>query len=157
MKVISKSLILLFICLSELCYSQSTISEQYKFEIEIWNKVTEGSQIYYTVRTTLTNFSGDTLKYISMSCSWWDFYSVDNELLRVEPGLCDKNTYVFLKLAPGQSDKKELRLIVDKTANTSGTVFRMGFHMVAAQTFMDIYDFQSQLSENIVWSNVISL
>jgi len=150
-------LTIIFISFSGLTFCQAPIKVDYKFEIEKGKIVKEDDQTFWVIPTTFTNQTKDTLKYFSMSCSWQYFYSVDNEKLKIEQPLCDKDIYIILKLEPNQSKKAELRLLISQTKYASIINFKIGFHLVPDQVFMDNYDFQNQLNKKIIWSNEISM
>ena len=90
-----------------------------------------------------------------MSCSWQNFYSVDNKKLEIEQSSCDKNIYIILTLEPNQSKKAELRILINQEMDASIVNFKIGFHLVRDQVFMDNYDFQNQMNKQIIWSNEI--
>ncbi|PWK77706.1 hypothetical protein LX99_02586 [Mucilaginibacter oryzae] len=45
-----------------------------------------------------TNNTNDTLKYINMSCSWWDIYRISNSSIGNFSSGCDKNVPVVVNL-----------------------------------------------------------
>lgn len=50
-----------------------------------------------------------------MSCSWQEFYIINNDMLQIEPSRCNNNIPIILALAPGQNKTLEIKLIVSKT------------------------------------------
>ncbi len=60
------------------------------------SKATEGEYSYlkkkvFLIPVTIHNNSNDALKYYSMTCSWQEFYHIDNKNLAVLISPCDKN------------------------------------------------------------------
>ena len=92
-----------------------------------------------------------------MSCSWQDYYTVDNNKLKIEYPLCDKNIPIILKLAPSESKSVELKLLISQTMDASSIDFKVGFHLVYDQVFIDNFDFEQKFNNSILWSNTISM
>jgi hypothetical protein len=115
---------------------------------------------YWVIPTILANNSKDTLKYFSMSCSWQDFYFVDNRKLQIEPSLCDKNVPVIFTLAPGQKKADEIRLIISQTMDAPEIMFKIGFNLMKVDKGQTLFDYdykEEQKKKNLIWSNVISM
>jgi hypothetical protein len=148
--------IILITCLA---FSQAPKKESYTLTVTKGKVVKENKQTFWVIPATLTNHSKDTLKYFSMSCSWQDFYLVDNKKLQIETALCDKNIPIILTLAPKQYRTVEIRLLISQTANTSEIKFKIGFNLIKASNTKKIFDFdikEEQKKENVIWSNLIS-
>lgn len=72
---------------------------------------------YLQVPVKLTNRSADTLKYIGMSCSWWDIYQTDNKDLRIFPtNVCFKNSSITFELAPYHETNANIVIMYPKKA-----------------------------------------
>ena len=154
---ISTIVILLF---SGFSYSQKTSKTEYTLTIKKGNVTKKNNQTFWVIPTTFTNNSKDTLRYYSMSCSWQDFYSVDNKKLKVEIAECDKNVPTILTLAPKQCKTVEIRLLISQTMDTSGIKFKVGFNLVKVSKTQKQFDFdlkEEQKKKNIIWSNLISM
>jgi hypothetical protein len=114
------------------------------------------------VATQLKNFSKDTIKYVSMSCSWEDAYATDAEQLSVIWKECDKNFPLVITIPPSQSQERRLQLIgkeqLDKLKDLS---FRIGLNLVLAPDSNKLFPKLSQLSnhlndmKNVIWSNTL--
>ncbi len=113
------------------------------------------NQTYLLVSTTLTNNTNDTLKYLSMLCSWWDFYYVDNDRIEVYKGVCKKNFEIMLTLLPHKSVDREIKLVIGQTTGTSKLKFRIGINLLKVKN--EKIDEWKELrnTKNIIWSNVI--
>ena len=141
-------------------FSQTSKGTDYTLTITKWKVLKENKQTFWVTPTTLTNNTKDTLRYFSMSCSWQDFYSVDNRKLQVEGTPCDKNIPTILTLAPGQSRTVEIRLLISQTMDASEIKFKIGFNLMKVSATKKSHDFdfkEEQKKKNIIWSNVISM
>jgi hypothetical protein len=95
-----------------------------------------------------------------MSCSWQDFYSVDNKKLQIEIAECDKNIPTILTLEPGQSKTVEIRLLTNPTMNESKIKFKIGLNLMKAskaQNPLDLDFKEESKKKNVIWSNIISM
>jgi len=138
--------------------SQTNKNKDYQLVIEKGKIVKIETQTFWEIPATLINKTKDTLKYFSMSCSWQDFYSVDNKKLQVEPVECDRNFPITLTLAPNQSRKAIVRLLISQTMDASEISFKIGFNLIQIKSSTDKYDFNEQRKmKNMIWSNVISM
>lgn len=150
---------IIYVMLIGLC-SFKSLEQDYVLTIQKGKVLKQDKTTYWVIPTILANNSKDTLKYFSMSCSWQDFYSVDNRKLQIEPSLCDKNVPAILTLAPGQKKAVEIRLIISQTMDAPEIRFKIGFNLMQvdkAQTLFD-YDYkEEQKKKNVIWSNVISM
>jgi hypothetical protein len=143
------------IALSAKGFSQSTNLKECFFKAEVKDVIKEKGRTFLIVRTTLTNQSKDTLKYHSDSCSWQDYYSVNNNKLQVQESQCDTYVPIILTLAPKQSREAELRLIL----RGSGPIpikFKVGFHVVQDRVYMDDSEVSQEFEKSVIWSDEIS-
>lgn len=156
-KILLTTVILLF---ANSSFSQTEKKADYKLTITKGKVVKENKQTFWVTPTTLTNNTKDTLKYFSMSCSWQDFYSVDNSKLVVEDTPCDKNIPTILTLTPGQSKTVEIRLLISQTMDSSKIKFRIGFNLMKLVKNQKVYEFdfkEEKKKKNVIWSNIISM
>lgn len=147
----------LFACLT---FSQTVKNDKYILTIKIGKIEKQNDQTYWAVPVTLTNNSAETLKYFSMSCSWQDFYSIDNNKLQIETAWCEKNVPIILVLAPRQVKTVELRLLITQTMDASEIKFKIGFNLMKASSTQNPFDFNDEeesKKKNVIWSNVISM
>ncbi|MCD4793047.1 MAG: hypothetical protein K8R54_07445 [Bacteroidales bacterium] len=113
------------------------------------------NQTYLLVPTTLTNNTDDTLKYLSMSCSWREFYYVNNDKMSVEQVICTKNGQIMLTLLPHKSVNKEIKLVIEQTTDTK-LKFKIGFSLIKVKNNLP-YEFNEQEKmKNIIWSNAVT-
>ena len=155
-RMILTIVVLLFNCVT---FSQTSEKENYTLTIIKGKVVEENKQTFWITLATLTNNTKDTLKYYSMSCSWQDFYSVDNNTLEVKREGCDKNIPTILKLAPGKSRTVNIKLLIKSSINTSKIKFKIGFNLMKVSSNQRELDFdfkEREKKKNIIWSNIIS-
>jgi hypothetical protein len=176
-------LVVLFIILNGFCHAQEssptlkplTAIERRNYVITIdQNKVSKTKFIpanskynYYGktvlfVPVVLTNNSNDTLKYLTMSCSWEEFYTVDKNnfaAIPIEP--CDKNIPKELTLAPHKS--VSIKVPVIKIQN--GKKFKIGMILIKQRNANNLFNLfnieiaqsQNKKDNNVIWSNPIEL
>lgn len=140
-------------------YSQNAKLKDYALSITKPKVVKEGTTTFWVVPVTLTNNSTDTLKYYTWSCSWPKYYRVSNPKLNIDFKGCDKNYPYVMKLAPGVSNKKELRLVIPQTLDATKINFKIGLTIIKEQVFIDQYDREHYFKDpnNMIWSNEISM
>ena len=156
--IIRTILIITFISFNYLAFSQRIKKENYTLTI-IKEKITlENEQKVLIIPITFTNNTKNLLKYYSMSCSWEDFYSVDNKELQVNRQDCDKNIPIILTLTPGESKIVEIKLLMSKIIDTSEIKFKIGFNLMKVSSSKKEFDFYEHLKKkNIIWSKEINL
>ncbi|MBO9701868.1 MAG: hypothetical protein J7604_16795 [Sporocytophaga sp.] len=138
---------------------KSLKNDSYTLSIEKGKAIKEKENTYWVIPTTLTNNSNDTLKYYSMSCSWQDFYSVDNRKLQIDNAtICDKNILKILTLVPGQKQTVEVRLLISQTMDAPEIKFRIGFNLIKVTKKNNPLHYHEILKKkNVIWSNEISM
>lgn len=113
------------------------------------------------VPVRLTNSSKDTLKYISMWCSWEDFYKVDNiKAAHIDQKACEKNFPIKVIVLPGESTQ----VMVPVIKGMQKGKFRIGLLLLRCFDKGPYFDFQHiddyrkrNESSNTIWSNEIEL
>jgi hypothetical protein len=149
-----------FFLFNTVTFSQTTKEANYTLTIIKGKVIKENKQTFWVTPTRLTNKTNYTLRYFSMSCSWQDFYSVDNNKLQVEGTSCDKNIPQILTLAPGQSRTVEIRLLISQTMDASKIKFKIGFNLMKVSSTQKTFDFdfkEENKKKNVIWSNIISM
>ena len=81
-------------------------------------------------------------------------YSVDNKNLQVELKPCESNFDKILTLAPRQSNKAEVKLLITQTMDASEIKFKIGFNSIKATSNFDFL--KKRKNKNAIWSNLIS-
>lgn len=156
-KIILTLSILISSCIAS---PKSKIQVNYSFTIAKGKVIKENNETILIIPTTLTNNTKDTLSYYSMSCSYNDFYSVDNPSLKVEGSNCDKNIPSILTLAPSHSRKVEIRLILSQGIDNAEIKFKIGFNLLKeskTEGYLSRGLSAMRQKKNIIWSNEISI
>ncbi|MEO6976745.1 MAG: hypothetical protein ABJA76_15775 [Mucilaginibacter sp.] len=104
------------------------------------------------------NNSNDTLKYPSMSCSWVDYYRIDNQFINITFDGCDKNIPIEIKLPPHGTDTKVLSVVYDPKQIKGSQKIEIGVN-INKGTNVNIFEFNSDVLSkyNLVWSNEITV
>ncbi|QEC78057.1 hypothetical protein [Mucilaginibacter ginsenosidivorax] len=86
----------------------------------------DGAREYYVqVPVKLTNTSDDTLRYLSMSCSWWDIYRTDHQKIKIfSPNSCYKNSPITCIVPPHQFVIRNIIVLVPK--EMASVIFKIG-------------------------------
>lgn len=109
---------------------------------------------FQMINTKLTNNSNDTLKYYSMSCSYWDsYYLYDYELFFDDVG-CDKNMPIVITLPPKES--KVVGLKLRKSPKIDYSNIKIEFFLYKVHKDIDFESDQINLKTNLLVSNSIS-
>jgi hypothetical protein len=109
--------------------------------------------IYLSVETIIMNNSSDTLRYLSMSCSWANYYTIDERAIHLPTPQCDEDTALLIKVPPHSNKKATLRLIsLMSTKQLHNIQFKIGFKFLQA---CDTNKASRELrkSKNVIWSN----
>jgi len=141
--------------LSGKAFTQSNNLKECVLKAEVKEVIKEKGRTFLLVRTTFTNLSKDTLKYHSDSCSWQDYYSVNNNKLQVQESQCDKYIPIILTLAPNESRQVELKLLL-RGAGPAPTKFKVGLHVVRDRVYLDNSELSQEFEKNVIWSDELS-
>ena len=135
----------------------------FKFQLPLKDTVFNREKCLIThCPVTLINNSSDTLRYLTMSASWWDIYSLDNKnfALAADPWDVYKNGPVVLTLPPYQSTTKSIPIITYK-AYYRAQKLRIG--MSLQRPGFELPDLKMAMFEplpkttNLIWSNEITV
>lgn len=156
MKIAFTILPFLLLLLFSTSKAQNGKEMRYDFKASKFNKEKVNGETYWLVECVLSNNSKDTLNYLSMSCSWTDFYSADLKHLEIEAFLCDKNFPVIVSIPPGKTMKVVLRFFKSKKIKQlSSKFFKVGLNLIETKSTMN---FENKInSRNIIWSNSVEL
>jgi hypothetical protein len=113
------------------------------------------------VPVKFTNNSNDILKYLTMTCSWEEFYTTDNQKIALIPGKnCDTNFPKDLALGP----HKTIMVTVPIVKMQRGKKFRIGMTLIKVDKRKDSFDYPIDKALSLrdrdkytIWSNLIEL
>ncbi len=149
----------LLLCFLHLPYPQNNgIKEDYVVSIKKGKLKTVDNEAFLEVPVSLTNNTKDTLYYLTMTCSWQDFYYIDNERLKGEEVPCDKNIFDLLKLAPGKTNTVALKLFYKNPTDSDPVTFKIGHNIVKVDDeFKRVKSYRElRKKKNIIWSNAVT-
>ena len=110
----------------------------------------------FIIPITVHNNSNDTLKYFSMSCSWQEFYHIDNKELDVFGSACDKNIPTEVVLQPHSAHTALLPFVYYKDSMKALEDFKVGLSINKNVMDDSFSDYSEELRlYNIVWSNEV--
>lgn len=108
-----------------------------------------------------TNNSKDTLKYISMSCSWLEFYQVNFKGMAVWGDGCDKNIPSIIKVAPHTSRMMRIPVFYKREAIAKNSKFKIGMSLqkrISREQPDDAYTYLLRPeTSNLIWSNEVKV
>jgi hypothetical protein len=114
-----------------------------------------------SVPVTIHNYGKDTLKYLSYTCSWEEYYHLDNKKLTIELFTCDYNVEHEVIIPPGDSHTETLPIVYHLRGEKGLERFRVGVNINIHAHDLAIsprYNYAYQLmSNNIVWSKDVWL
>ncbi|MFT3796557.1 hypothetical protein [Flavobacterium sp.] len=137
--------------------SQDLKESNYELVIENPKVFTEHKKIV-RIDAILINKSKDTLRYLSRSCSWSNFYEVDRNRMLIDLPACDKDVETIVTLPPGESNS--VKLDVNFPEGKSILNFKIGMHIVDPKSIKKIIFFNhTEISQKyiIVWSNKLKI
>jgi len=108
------------------------------------------------VPVTVNNNSDKVLRYYSMTCSWLEFYHVDNKYFYIQFGNCDSNIPTLLTVLPHSTHTDIVPVICDKNGLNKPQLFKIGLNVniCAEKGLFTYYDEELRLY-NIVWSDEV--
>lgn len=117
----------------------------------------KSGQRWIEVPIALTNTTKDTLEYYTMTCSWQDFYTVDNPNVKTESVPCDKNIFESITLPPGKSNTVLLKLYPADSTDIKLS-FKIGMNLVFYSKPMLSKEIRNQMHKgNIIWTKPITV
>ena len=119
-------------------------------------KKASGEQ-WLQVWVTLTNTTKDTLKYYTMTCSWQNFYCIDNPDVKIEDVPCDKNIFTLITLPPGKSNTVLLKLYPADNSHKQLS-FKIGMNLVFYRKLLSSNEIRNEMDKrNIIWTKPITV
>jgi hypothetical protein len=115
-----------------------------------------------SIPSKFTNNSNDTLRYMSMSCSWWDFYQITIKGTDFWSNSdCTKNIPQKIMVPPHTSLITLVQIIYKKGSIATGTKFKIGMSLQKFVSWKQPYDADTYLlrpeTSNLIWSNEVKI
>jgi hypothetical protein len=112
-----------------------------------------------TIPVTLQNNSGDTLRFYSIDCSWYEFWNTDSNDIRFPGWSCEHNIPEIITVAPHQQYAKNLDFLYHAKAKTASQ-YRISLSLLKVSTD-DHRDFEFSPGDyarfNKIWSNEVTI
>ncbi|MDB5091292.1 MAG: hypothetical protein JWR09_5286 [Mucilaginibacter sp.] len=121
------------------------------------------TRYYMNVDLRITNNSNDTLKYLSMWCSWSDILKTDNPKLHISGNYCSSDHPEVKMVLPHRADTYKLFVVLKKEAVVAGTPFKVGMSIYKFKSRQQLKGFNSGNSsfkdntDNLIWSNTVQI
>ena len=117
---------------------------------------------YILVPVNFINNSNEDLKYMSMSCSWLDYYQVNIKNIDIFSWNCNKNIPDLKTVAAHKSQVIFVPIIYNKAAVSKITRFKIGMSLqkyISKNQFgSDVYTYLLRPeTSNLIWSNEIKI
>lgn len=110
----------------------------------------------FKIPVTVHNNSNEPLKYYSMSCSWDEFYHIDNSIMGVLMSPCEKNIPTEVTIAPHSAHTDIIAFSCKKNSLKTLQRFRIGLNINKNVNDDPFGGYDDELDlYNIVWSNEI--
>lgn len=150
-------LILLVIYFTNCANAQKNSDKYHVLTITKGKVVTKGNDVFWETPATLSNTSKDTLHYMSMSCSWQDFYTINTKKLDIQVGDCDKNVPQHLSIPPNKSTTVVLSLMVKHPKENIPLKFKIGYDLILIADDKHWLTYNDNVNERkiVIWSNEI--
>ncbi|MCE3229397.1 MAG: hypothetical protein K0S32_3948 [Bacteroidetes bacterium] len=114
------------------------------------------------LETTLWNNTKDTLRYLTMSCSWEDIYCFSNPNVFIPPTECTKNAPTIISVLPETNAKTIFNAYLAGTSQNSQEKVKLGIKLIKVPAEPDSSGKRESIHnlenvKNILWSNEIEL
>lgn len=132
-------------------------AQDYTLLIEKGVVMKDNENAYRVIPINIQNNTNDTLRYFSMSCSWQEFFYINNETAHLRGDDCDKNIPIVKTIYPLASERILIRFKVSKKVSLYKPKFRIGFHLIKVESNQDLIktfiEMVNGSPKRIIWSN----
>jgi len=109
----------------------------------------------------LSNYSNDTLKYVSMTCSWDMIFTIDKKAVSIKGWGCDSNIPTVSIIPPLKSYTYNISLLIQKNAFNGSYNLKIGMYLFkysgSFKSFENFLLSDRKSSDNLIWSNNITI
>lgn len=127
--------------------------------VKVFKNNTSKKAKVVSVPVSLNNNSNDTLRFYSMTCSWFEFWDTNHQDIGISDWPCDKNIPEIVTIPPHQKYKKNLDIIYYSTVK-QGTKYQVSMSLLKATSNSKwIWNFWSDeyVRFNKIWSNELTI
>jgi len=115
---------------------------------------------FFNVPVILSNLSNDTVRYLTMSCSWYDFFSINNKKLTISGWPCDSNFPKEKLHLPHKSVTYNIPVIL-MNGYVEADKFSVGMNLFIVdkenRDFILDIDISRHRTSNLIWSNEVKI
>ncbi|MDP9080888.1 MAG: hypothetical protein M3O71_26005 [Bacteroidota bacterium] len=121
------------------------------------------NEMFSTIVVKLSNNSSDSLKYVTMSCSWMDNFITNNLKFAIGVCDCDSNFPDVKIIPPHKTAFFTIRILYKKRLATRDNHFKIGMLIVKDLKenqpidFISEYFSQKKYMANMIWSNPVKI
>lgn len=133
------------------CMSRSTPAMASAYPHKIFSKVV----------VKLSDNSNDTLRYLTMSCSWGDNFRTDNKNFAIVSWPCDSNFPIDRTVPPHKNELFTMYIAYSKTLKIDNAGFKIGMMIIKyKRPFLDFLPYNKRVkyyATNTIWSNTVQI
>jgi hypothetical protein len=121
------------------------------------------NEMFSTIVVKLSNNSSDSLKYVTMSCSWMDNFITDNLKFAIKVCDCDSNFPDVKIILPHKTAFFTIRILYKNRLTTGDNHFKIGMLVVKdikknqPIDFISDYFSEKNYAANMIWSNTVKI
>lgn len=107
----------------------------------------------------IQNNSNDTLKFYSMSCSWFEFWDTDRNDVKIADWPCEKNVPEIITIPPHHKVKNALNIMYGETIDI-GSQYQISMSLLKVSDNLKrglFFSPDEYLHFNKIWSNKITI
>ncbi len=114
---------------------------------------------FVLVPVELWNLTSDTLKYMTMTCSWEVIFTINKRSASILGWDCDSNFPIYSTVDPQKSSVHKIPILIEKTAFNDNYRFKIGIHIFKFNGYFKNFDTFFEPSKmpinDPIWSNEI--
>jgi hypothetical protein len=127
--------------------------------VKVFNNNTSKKATVVSIPISLNNDSNDTLRFYSMTCSWFEFWETNRRDIGISGWACDNNIREIVNIPPHQEYKKRLDIIYDSTVKR-GNQYQISMSLLKSSNDVKwIWNFwpDEYVRFNKIWSNELTI
>jgi hypothetical protein len=118
--------------------SKAPALRDFGFNADVYRVSKEGGKLLFFVKTTLTNYTKDTIKFTTMSCECQGEYCVNNVAVKFYPSECFKNISEVIEVLPNKNFERELLLTSNiDPKELADNDLKIGFNFIRVEQLDD--------------------
>jgi hypothetical protein len=120
-------------------------------------------ELVINIPLKFTNYSNDTLEYLSMDCTWLDYFFTDNKRIEFAKQICFKNVPCVDTIPPHHTINIYIPIVLKRNVKIIVRKFRIGMSLQKYIDHNELWDFDPFKyflrveTSNMIWSNQVQL